>query len=157
MFELWRQAEVCEHSGPAEDSNGLPITLPARARLESDRLLEYWLDRAQAGTGFRWAVLLAPKSTFIGAVGFNQLGARPEYAYHFDPRYWGTGLATEASRLALAMCFALGAEAVEAYISPENRRSIRLAERLGFSEVEAAPRKPSRFVIDRLAEQAASS
>lgn len=133
MFELWRAPEVCEYAGPAIDAAGEPIALPARTPRDSDRLLEFWLDRARAGSGFRWAVVLGAGRDFAGAVGFNALGACCEYAYHLVPRYQGAGLAAEASRLALAWCFANGAESVEAFIEPLNTRSLRLAERLGFA------------------------
>jgi RimJ/RimL family protein N-acetyltransferase len=149
MFDLWRQAEVCEHSGAAFDSLGEQIPLPAASNRESDRLLQYWLARAQDGTGFRWAVVLSPGSEFVGAVGFNVLGPCAEYAYHFAPQHWGAGLATEASRLALSWCFSSGAESVEVFISADNTRSIRLAMRLGFEGPESGLEEPGRFVMSR--------
>lgn len=136
MFDLWSEPDVCAYSGPVEDSHGLSVPLPAAAPSDSDRILEFWLDRASAQLGFRWAVLLEG-SVFVGAVGFNSLGSRSEYAYHFIPRYWGQGLATEASRLALEWAFRQGASVVEASIEVENEPSIRLAARMGF--VEAGP------------------
>lgn len=147
MFELWRQPEVCEHSGPSVDSEGKSIDLPAAARSESDRLLVYWLDRWRAGTGFRWAVVLRGPSDFVGAVGFNALGPCSEYAYHFVSQFWGLGLAMEASRLALSWSFSSGAEAIEAFIEPANTRSIRLAERLGFSLFSQSAGRPHRYVL----------
>lgn len=132
MFELWSHAEVCRYSGPAVDAAGLPIDLPARSRSDSDRLLEFWLDRAASGTGFRWAARFGDDDEFAGAVGFNALGPCSEYAYHFVPRFWGRGLAAEASRLAIDWAFAGGAESIECFIEPANLASRRLAERLGF-------------------------
>jgi RimJ/RimL family protein N-acetyltransferase len=102
MFALWREPAVCEYSGQAIDAKGRLLELPAASPATSDRLLEFCLDRAQMRTGFRWAAMLEEGSTFIGAVGFNSLGACVEYAYHFDPRYWGAGLAAEASLVALS-------------------------------------------------------
>ncbi len=149
MFELWSEAKVCEHSGPAIDSAGLPIGLPASSPSESDRLLEFWLDRARAGTGFRWAVVLRDPGDFTGAVGFNRLGTRPEYAYHFIPRFWGRGLAAEASRLALDWSFGRGAASVESFIEPGNVASIRLARSLGF-RLSSAPASPvPRYRLSR--------
>jgi len=132
MFALWSEPRVCEYSGPAEDSQGRRIELPAASQSESNRLLQYWLDRSEAGTGFRWAVELAESNAFVGAVGFNALGRCAEYAYHFIPRHWGCGLATDASRLALAWVFSQPTERVDVLIEPGNAASIRLAERLGF-------------------------
>jgi len=148
MFALWREPAVCEYSGPAIDAKGRLLELPAASSATSDRLLEFWLDRAQMGTGFRWAVMLEERSAFIGAVGFNSLGACAEYAYHFNPRYWGAGLATEASRIALSWRFAEGSESVEAFIEDANAPSIRLAERLGFRVVSGAEGL-SRYVLRR--------
>lgn len=139
MFELWREPAVCEHSGLATDADGRSISLPASSSRESDRLLGFWLERARAGTGFRWAVMLAERSEFVGAAGFNTLGSCYEYAYHFVPRHWGAGLAGEAAQLALAWSFARGAEAAEVWIDPANARSIRLAERLGFRKLAEPP------------------
>ncbi len=147
MFELWRQPEVCEHSGPAVDSKGQEIRLPASSLTESDRLLEYWIDRSRAGTGFRWAAVLHAASRFVGAVGFNSLGTCSEYAYHFVPRYWGAGLASEASRIALSWAFSTGSKSVEAFIEPVNSRSVRLAKRLGFERSDEPMGDPARYVV----------
>jgi RimJ/RimL family protein N-acetyltransferase len=119
MFELWSQPEVCKHSGPAVDSSGRAIELPARAPSESDRLLEYWLDRARAGTGFRWAVVLQDRAEFVGA------------------------------RIAADWAFSHGAESVEAFVEPANPRSVRLVERLGYRRIHQRPEGPSRYVLTR--------
>ena len=132
MFELWSEPQVCAHSGPAMDAFGHPIQLPAESESESDRLIHFWLERAKLGTGFRWAVLLRGTAEFIGAVGFNSLGNCAEYAYHIIPRWWGRGLGTEASRGALDWSFGSGSTSVQVFVSPDNRKSIQLAERLGF-------------------------
>ncbi len=149
MFELWCEPKVCEHSGPATDSAGLPIELPARSRSESDRLLGFWLDRARAGTGFRWAVVLRDQGEFIGAVGFNSLGVCSEYAYHLIPRFWGRGLAAEASQLAVAWSFARGAASIESFIEPANAASIRLAKRLGFRHSYMPTSDVPRYLLTR--------
>ena len=149
MFDLWRESAVCEYSGLAFDLAGRPIELPTRTRSESDRLLQYWLDRSRAGTGFRWAVIDLDSSEFIGAVGFNRLGASSEYAYHFVPRFWGMGLATEASRLALFWLFSRQSELVELFIEPDNADSIRLAERLDFEPLTRPTDELSRYVLTR--------
>ena len=149
MFELWREPAVCEHAGPAVDTDGHSIELPAASRAQSDRLLRFWLDRARAGTGFRWAVLAGDDSDFAGAVGFNALAPCAEYAYHLVPRCWGRGLATEASQLALSWCFSTGSESVELYIEAANERSSRLAVRLGFERAGPRDGDPSRYLLRR--------
>jgi RimJ/RimL family protein N-acetyltransferase len=149
MFDLWRESAVCEYSGPAFDSAGRPIEHPAKYRTESDRLLQYWLVRARAGTGFRWAVIGLDGSEFMGAVGFNRLGASSEYAYHFVPSFWGMGLATEATRLALAWLFSQQSALVELFIEPGNAQSIRLAQRLAFEPQTRPTDELRRYVLTR--------
>jgi RimJ/RimL family protein N-acetyltransferase len=149
MFALWRQPEVCEYAGGAVDTNGLPIELPAATQAASDRLLQFWLDRASAGTGFRWAVVAHAEPEFIGAVGFNALGPTAEYAYHVSVPHWGQGLASEASRLALAWVFSSGTESVDAYVLEANVRSAALAKRLGFRASGTDAEGLRRWVLPR--------
>jgi ribosomal-protein-alanine N-acetyltransferase len=147
MFELWSSHAVCEHSGPCEDSQGRRIALPAATPDESDRLLRFWLDRAEAGTGFRWAVVAGDAATFVGAVGFNRLGNCAQYAYHLSPQHQGRGLASEASRLALRWAFAAGSQSVEAFIVPDNDRSRQLARALGFHDEGPAEDGLLRYLL----------
>jgi RimJ/RimL family protein N-acetyltransferase len=72
-----------------------------------------------------------------------------EYAYHFVPRFWGRGLAAEASRLAVAWAFARGAESIESFIERENVASIRLAERLGFRPADTAASEAPRYPLTK--------
>jgi RimJ/RimL family protein N-acetyltransferase len=149
MFALWSEASVCAHAGPAVDAAGVAIELPARSRSESDRLLEFWLDRARSGTGLRWAVILREGGEFTGAVGFNSLGTCSEYAYHFVPRFWGLGIAAEASRIALDWGFSRGADSITCFIEHENAASTRLARRLGFEPQDTASTETPRFLLSR--------
>jgi ribosomal-protein-alanine N-acetyltransferase len=150
MFELWSQSRVCEYAGLASDSLGRSIRLPVGSVSESDRLLHFWLDRARAGTGFRWAVVLSETREFIGAVGFNSLGECSEYAYHFVPRWWGRGLAAEASRGALDWSLSHGSSSIEVFISPSNKKSIQLAEQLGFEPTSDLVDDSQRFILSQI-------
>eukprot|EP01035_Chromulina_nebulosa_P014251 gene14251-18874_t len=97
MFALWSQDEVCRYSGAAEDADGLPINLPAASPADSDRILDFFVRRAGAGLGFRWAMITETDEVFIGALGFNHLGTCPELAWHMIPATWGRGFMTEAA------------------------------------------------------------
>jgi len=149
MFDLWREPAVCEYSGPSVDSAGDSIELPAESRTESDRLLRFWLDRAQVGTGFRWAAVRREDSAFLGAVGFNALGPSAEYAYHLVPKFWGSGFGSESSRLALSWAFSQGSDLIELFIERANAKSILLAERLGFERPTPPSSDPDRYVLTR--------
>lgn len=132
MFAMWSQAAVCTYSGAALDWRGEPITLPARTPADSDKIIDFFVQSAAAGKRFRWALVSALEGEFIGAAGFNALGACSEYAYHQDPRFWGQGFMTEASRAAFDWLRERpGCREIEAFIEPANKASIRLAMRLG--------------------------
>ena len=147
MFALWSRAEVCRYSGPAVDAFGDPVQLPAVTPLDSDRILDFFVRRAAAGLGFRWALITASDNRFVGALGFNHLGACPELAYHLHPDAWGAGLMTEATRLALDwVAAAHHARQVEAFIEPANTASIALVERLGFAATGEAVEGAGRYV-----------
>lgn len=63
-----------------------------------------------------------------------------EVGWLLDPEYQGNGYATEAVRAMLDVAFRqAGARIALAVIDDHNSRSIALAQRLGFSEVERAP------------------
>jgi [ribosomal protein S5]-alanine N-acetyltransferase len=133
MYHLWSLPEVCEYAGDAADVDGYPIPLPAKSTADSDKIIEFFAHHQRAGTGFRWAVITVSNAAFVGALGFNSLGLRPELAFHLHPDYWGAGLMSEACRAAISWVSAeLGAETVEAYVDPRNERSVRLLERLRF-------------------------
>ena len=90
----------------------------------------HWL---LAGTG-SWAVELKESGAFLGVVGFSEPAGWPglELAWVLARRWWGFGYATEGARAALERAFTRWKRGrVISLISPENRRSIRVAERLG--------------------------
>jgi RimJ/RimL family protein N-acetyltransferase len=90
----------------------------------------HWL---LAGTG-SWAVVLKESGTFIGVIGFSEPEGWPglELAWVLARRWGGFGYATEGARAALDCAFTRWKrDRVISLISPENRRSIRVAERLG--------------------------
>lgn len=146
MFALWSREEVCRYSGPAVDANGLSIALPATSPLESDRIIDFFVQRAAAGLGFRWAMITEPEGMFVGAVGFNHLGPCPELAWHLHPDAWGKGVMAEACRAAMAWLPA--ASQVQAFIDPGNAASIRLAEKLGFRATGEASDGTQRYLAD---------
>lgn len=132
MFDLWSREEVCRYSGPACDHERQPIELPARAPTDSDKIIDFFVRSAADGTRFRWALQIQAEGTFVGIAGFNQLGPCSEYAYHLHPRFWGQGLMSEASLLAMDWLRSRPeCTEVEAFIEPANLASIKLATRLG--------------------------
>jgi RimJ/RimL family protein N-acetyltransferase len=81
-----------------------------------------------------WAVEHKERGAFLGMTGFAAPDGWPgfELAWTLAPRWWGNGYATEAAGEALAHAFStLRMERVISLIHPENRASIRVAERIG--------------------------
>jgi [ribosomal protein S5]-alanine N-acetyltransferase len=83
-----------------------------------------------------WAVLAKRDDAFIGMVNYHARQAwnrRLAVGWIQTPGFEGQGHMTEAMRTLLRHCFdGLETRRVEAEIEPDNMRSVRLAERLGF-------------------------
>jgi RimJ/RimL family protein N-acetyltransferase len=85
------------------------------------------------GTG-TWAVELFDTGEFIGIAGFSEPEGWPglELAWALARPYWGNGYATEAAWAALSCGFInWQKERIISLIHPENRASIRIAEKIG--------------------------
>jgi RimJ/RimL family protein N-acetyltransferase len=81
-----------------------------------------------------WAIEHKETGSFLGIVGFGAPEGWPgfELAWTLARRWWGHGYATEGAREALAYAFNdLKRDRVISMIDPENRASIRVAERIG--------------------------
>jgi RimJ/RimL family protein N-acetyltransferase len=81
-----------------------------------------------------WAVEERQSGALIGRIGFWQPEGWPgfELGWTLGRPWWQKGFATEGARAALRFAFSmLGREHVISLIHPENRASIRVAERLG--------------------------
>ncbi len=106
------------------------------------------------GTG-TWAVELFGTGEFIGTVGFSGPEGWPgfELAWALARPYWGKGYATEAAWAALSCGFIdWQKERIISLIHPENRASIRVAEKIGERLLERIPhfgREMLCFGIDR--------
>jgi RimJ/RimL family protein N-acetyltransferase len=89
------------------------------------------------GTG-QWAVEEKETGTLVGRAGLHNPAREDwpgvEIGWVLHPDRWGRGYATEAAQRAIDYAFGeLDLDRVCSVILPENRRSIAVAERLGFS------------------------
>jgi [ribosomal protein S5]-alanine N-acetyltransferase len=100
----------------------------------AERELAGYLEHA-ARHGFApFAVMF--RGQLIGDIGLQHLEGGPdvELLYRLLPSAWGRGLATEAGDAALMHAFStLERSEVVAVIAESNGRSLRLADRLGFT------------------------
>ncbi len=103
-------------------------------RSRSWRHMAFLLGHWQLGGTGMWVVEHKEIGAFLGMVGFASPEGWPgfELAWTLVRHHWGHGYATEGARAALAHAFtAFGKDRVISLIHPENRASIRVAERLG--------------------------
>lgn len=103
-------------------------------RGRSWRHMAFLLGHWRLGGAGIWAVEHRETGAFVGSIGFAAPEGWPgfELAWTLAPRWWGNGYATEGAREALAYAFEiLEKERVISLIHPENRASIRVAERVG--------------------------
>ena len=103
-------------------------------RARSWRHLAFLIGHWQlCGIGM-WALERKEGGAFAGVIGFAEPEGWPgcELAWKLAPLWWGQGFATEGARAALDYAFTvLGKERLVSLIRPDNRASIRVAERLG--------------------------
>ncbi|HEX4925177.1 MAG TPA: GNAT family N-acetyltransferase [Bdellovibrionales bacterium] len=129
---MWGDPEITRYIG------GTPST-PAQSW---SRILIYgglWL---QLGYGY-WAVEEKSTGEFVGEIGFADfkreltpsIEGRPELGWALVSSAHGRGYATEATRAALAWLDAnLKGLSSVCLIHPENKASIRVAQKIGFFE-----------------------
>jgi ribosomal-protein-alanine N-acetyltransferase len=89
------------------------------------------------------AICLKADGRAIGAVQLQpESGHKASLHYELSRDYWGRGLATEAvsALLTWGLREDPSLEVIEASTSPENLRSRRLLEKLGFVAVDSGPR-----------------
>ena len=127
MFELNSDPDVIRYaeSSPARDLD------EARRRLEQGPLADY----EKYGYG-RFAVELKDTGEVIGFCGIKYLPEidLPEVGYRFLKKYWGMGIGTEAARVCVDFAREdLGVDLLVALIEPENKASVRIAEKLGMT------------------------
>jgi ribosomal-protein-alanine N-acetyltransferase len=101
--------------------------------------------RHQARAGRFLPFVLLVDGTFAGQVTVNNIvGGSARFAsigYWIDQRHAGKGYMPTAVAMAADHCwFTLGLHRIEIAIRPENAASLRVVEKLGFTEIGYAPR-----------------
>jgi len=125
LFELGSDAEVSRYFswGPYDDE--------AQARAFIERMA------AEREAGTRLEFVIADESDrMIGLTGLSEFSRRDRRAVvgtWLGRQFWGTGANAESKALILGLGFGtLGLQRISAYASPDNPRSLRALEKLGF-------------------------
>jgi RimJ/RimL family protein N-acetyltransferase len=103
---------------------------------EVEKLIEKVINEDYKENGFgRFALELKETSEFIGFCGLKLLRESNEVdlGYRIKMKYWGRGIATEASKVSLDYGFnKLQLREIVAFVIPENIKSIRVLEKFNF-------------------------
>jgi RimJ/RimL family protein N-acetyltransferase len=127
------------------------------------RHMAFLMGHWQLGDIGMWAVEHRETGVFLGMIGFAEPDDWPgfELAWTLARRWWGNGYATEGARAALRHAFnGLEKDRVISLMHPENRASIRVAERIGErlqGRTELFGKSMLRYGIDRESYEAATS
>jgi len=110
-----------------------------------ERAIQVRIENYQKYGYGRWATFLKDGMQFIGWAGLAYL---PEFdeidlGYRFMTKYWGRGIATEASRAILDYAFdELKLSRIIAIAMKENKASIKVMEKVGMEFEKFAPYEP---------------
>ena len=132
IFKLHSDPEVQKYTGEplVESIEEIEKAIKARTR-----------DHEKYGYG-RWATILKSEMQFVGWAGLAYL---PEFdkvdlGYRLKKKYWGMGIATEASKAIIDYGFnVLNLDLIIAIALPENKDSIRVMEKAGMIYDKQAP------------------
>ncbi len=135
ILRMWREedfepyAKICEDADVMRYIGGKPFS-----RLEAWRHFAYLIGHWYLRGYGHWAVEEKATSDFVGRIGFLNPAGWPgfEIGWTLGKDWWGKGYAIEGAHRALQYAFnELKKDHVISLIHPENRASIRVAERLG--------------------------
>ena len=132
LFKLHSNPDVQKYTGETVVESIEEIEKAIQTRIN---------DYEKYGFG-RWATFLKNGMQFVGWAGLAYL---PEFdeidlGYRFLPKFWGSGLATEASHAILTYGFdKLELNKIIAIAMKENKASIRVMEKVGMEFDKFAP------------------
>lgn len=140
LLRRWRGGDLAALAALNADPEVMEH-FPARLSEAESRDLLRRLEAGFQRDGYGlWAVEIPGIAPMIGFVGLNPVretlhfAPAVEVAWRLARRYWGQGLASEASTAALRFGFGeLGLEEIVAYTAVRNTRSRRVMERIGMS------------------------
>jgi ribosomal-protein-alanine N-acetyltransferase len=137
VLRAWRPDDVAAVAafGLDEDNVRFGDVAPGSRKEEAAAFLATMERRRREGSGLSFAVTDARGDAVLGTCDIRlPLPGVGEIGYLLRPAARGQGAMTRAVRLAVAWGFDdLGLVRVQAFVSPDNERSMRLLERLGFA------------------------
>jgi RimJ/RimL family protein N-acetyltransferase len=136
-LRAWRADDLAAVAafGADEDNVRFGDVAPGRREEEAAAYLATMERRRREGNGLGFAVADAASDAVLGTCDIRlPLPGVGEVGYLLAPAARGRGAMTRALRLAVAWGFdELELVRMQAFVSPENARSMRLLERVGFA------------------------
>jgi ribosomal-protein-alanine N-acetyltransferase len=127
LYELGRDPDVSRYFSWG------PYTDPQQA----EDFIERMREQREAGERLEF-VIAGEQDRPIGITGLSEFSQRDRRAVvgtWLGREHWGTGANHESKALVLALAFrTLGLQRISAYAHPDNDRSLRALERLGFTQ-----------------------
>ncbi len=111
-------------------------------RVEAEAIIRARQEAFWEQTQIRWGIEALGRSGLAGTIALHSLaeGVSGELGYFVRQDYWGQGYATEAARTVVWFGFAvLELPLIEAYTGVLNSRSVRVLEKLGFTNAGIDP------------------
>lgn len=135
LLRMWRNEDFATYEKMCADPEIMKY-LGGRTfeRYEAWRHMAFLVGHWQLRGYGHWAVEEKASGKFVGRIGFLYPEGWPgfELGWTLAREFWGKGYATEGARRALEYAFKdLDKDHVISLIHPDNKNSIRVAERLG--------------------------
>lgn len=120
--------------GDADAMKYLPGGIP-RTVEQTQRVIDYYIDHWDHFNYGVWAVMHRDDNKLIGQAGLNFVPEvqQIEVLYAIGKEYWGKEYALEAAKAACRYAFyTINETKLVGLAAPENKRSVRVLEKLGF-------------------------
>lgn len=128
ILELFGDTEVVRHFGMK----------PISSLNAAEQMIKYFRKNSREAGLTRWAVVLKSENTVVGSVFYTNIEKpyfRAEIGFLLNRSYWGRGIMKEAAERVISFGFEqMSLNRIQALVSVDNRRSVSLVERLGFSK-----------------------
>lgn len=109
---------------------------PKQTQEQTDEILQKIISDVNNNLSIVWAITQKNDSKLIGTIGFwrtTREHHRAEIGYMLFPRFWNSGIVTEALRTILQYGFdVMKLHSVEGHVNPNNQASIKVMEKCGF-------------------------
>ena len=137
QIDMAHKEDIFRQFSSAEVSRYLLDEEPFTSVQEAEGLIS-WYTEPLPRDHHRWVLLRKADGAFVGTCGFHRWDTDnniAEIGYDLFPSCWGQGYMNEALNAAIEHGFtAMGLNRIQAFVYPQNQRSARLLQRLGFQK-----------------------